>query len=246
MTTEAQPRKTIMKTKTGAAVMSLILAIVATALSVSPVAATGGSAARVAPPNSQAYGKSLTEWLGIYWRWYYSGADSAQSMVGPVKLLPLPASVCTGGFTPSDPAVCVGELEITLPAGTPFVLPLAAWVAERYQGYPSTPDDPSTPDATFIAGVSPTFSIDGREIVSDGNKAAFYVPTTAFDPIVVYPVPTSYGSVAALRFQGYGIVSPPLTVGTHVIKLDEPFIIQSPIAFGVIYDNTWIVTVTPR
>ena len=235
-----------MKPRTGAARISLVLAIVATALWVSPVADAESSAARVAPPNSQAYGKSLTEWLDIYWRWYYSGADSAQSMVGRVKLLPLPAGVCNGNWTPSDPAVCVGELEITLRPGTPFVLPLAAWIAERYQGYPTTPDDPSVPDGTFLAGVSPSFYIDGREIVSGGNKAAYYVPTTEFDPIVVYPTPSSYGSVAALRFQGYGIVSPPLSVGTHVIKLYEPYIIESPIAYGVIYDNTWIVTVTPH
>ena len=92
-------------------------------------------------------------------------------------------------------------------------------------------------------------NIDGREIVSDLNKAAYYIPSTEFNPIVVYPTPTSYGSVAALAYQGYAIVSPPLSVGTHVIKLYEPYILESPespVSLGVIYDNTWIVTVTPH
>jgi len=238
-----------MKTKPGAAVMSLILAIVATALWVTPVTAAGDKAPRIAPPNSHAFGKTLTEWMGTYWRWFYTGADSAESMVGNVKLLPLPASVCNGAGTPTDPAVCVGQLAITLRPGTPFVLPLAVWTVERYVGYPTIPDDPAIPDGAFLEGVTPSLFIDGREIVSDLNKAAYYIPSTEFNPIVVYPTPTSYGSVAALAYQGYAIVSPPLSVGTHVIKLYEPYILESPespVSLGVIYDNTWIVTVTPH
>jgi hypothetical protein len=234
-----------MKTKISAAAA---LAVVAMALWLTPPAAADRGAPRIAPPQSHAYGKTLTEWLSTYWRWVYSGADPAQSVVGRVKLLPLPAGeYVSGSGTPDDPALYRGQLAITLRPGTPFVLPLAVWTVERYQGYPTTPDDPPIPDAAFIAGVSPSLYIDGREIVSGGNKAAYYVPLTAFDPIVVYPAPTSYGSVAAVAFQGYGIVSPPLSVGTHVITLYEPYIIQSPpLSFGVIYDNTWIVTVTPH
>jgi hypothetical protein len=244
------PKETIMKTKARASVVSLVLAIVATALWVAPVAAAGSGAPRIAPPQSHAYGKTLTEWLGTYWYWGYTGADPAQSIVGHVKLLPAPAGVCdSGSFTPDDPLVCVGHLAITLRPGTPFVLPLAAWIVERYSGYPGVPDDPAIPDGVFLAGVSPILKIDGRVIVSDRNKADFYVPLTALDPIAVYPTPSSYGSVAAVAFQGYGIVSPPLSVGTHVIHLYEPYIIDSdsfPYHFGLIYDNTWIVTVTPH
>ena len=215
-----------MKTKTGAAVMSLILAIVATALWVTPAATAGDEA----PPNSHAYGRSLTEWLSTYWRWSYSGADPAQSTVGNVKLLPLPAAICNGDGTPTNPAVCVGQLAITLRPGTPFVLPLAVWTVERYAGYPTIPDDPVIADGAFFEGVTPSLSIDGREIVSDLNKAAYYVSPTEFNPIVVYPTPSSYGSVAAVAYQGYAIVSPPLSVGTHVIKLYEPYILESPVS----------------
>ncbi len=63
--------------------------------------------------------------MGIYWQWYYgTGADPAQSKVGPVQLMPLPNGTQTGGaWTPEDPAVLVGQLEITLRSGNPFRAP---------------------------------------------------------------------------------------------------------------------------
>ena len=50
---------------------------------------------------------------------------------------------------------------------------------------------------------------------------------TPFTPIVVYPAPSSYGSIAALSFQGVGIVARPLSEGVHVIHLYEPLIIPA-------------------
>lgn len=36
----------------------------------------------LAPPHSEAYGKSLAEWLSLYWRWYFGAAqDPAQSVI---------------------------------------------------------------------------------------------------------------------------------------------------------------------
>ena len=236
-----------MKTTTRRTVTSLIWAIVAASIWAGPVIAADSGAARIAPPQSHAFGKTLTDWMTLYLRWGFSGADPAQSTVGHVKFLPVPAGdYVSGSGTPDDPALYRGKLAITLRPGTPFVLPLATWTVERYVGYPSTPDDPAISDEVFLAGVSPSLYIDGRQVVSDRNSADFYVPLTAFDPIVVYPTPTSYGSVAAVAFQGYGIVSPPLSVGNHVIHLYEPYIIRTPVSLGVIYDNTWIVTVSPH
>ncbi len=212
--------------------------------------AAGKAGAQVAPPNSEAYGKSLTDWLSIYWRWYYSGSDMTQSKIGPMQLMPLPAGTyISGAGSPDDPALYVGQVEITIPAGTPFVLPEFAWAGERYEGYPAVPDDKPIPDDVLLANVHPDLTIDGKTIISDANKGAFYVPTTYFDPIVTYPAPTSYGSVAAVFFQGDGFLCLPLTPGVHVIHLYEPFVIPASVypppwtGFGVIYDNTWIVTV---
>ena len=95
-------------------------------------------------------------------------------------------------------------------------------------------------------------TIDGSTVISDANKAAFYIPPTYFDPIVMYPAPSSYGSVAAVFYQGVGFVSQPLAVGKHVIHLYEPFIIKPgdypglPAGLGLIYDNTWTINVVPR
>jgi len=232
--------------------LALVLAMAANlALAGSPD--PGSAAPRIAPPNSHAYGKSLTEWLSIYWRWAYSGADLAQSKVGNVQLMPLPAGVqISGDWSPTNPAVLVGQLEITLRPGTPFVLPEFAWVGERYDPALGLPDDPPMDNAVALGDVSIDLTIDGKTVISDANKAAFYVPPTYFDPVVVYPTPSSYGSVAAVFFQGVGFVSPPLSVGVHVIHLYEPLIIRPgdysglPSGIGVVYDNTWIVTVTAK
>ena len=235
-----------MKRKQATTMMTLVLAIAAMAFWATPAMAEDGRG--ITPPQSHAYGDTLTGWMSTYLRWMYSGADPTQSMVGHVKMLPLPVGTQVGGDgSLGDPAIYVGQLEITLRPGTPFVLPLGIWTVERYAGYPGVADDPPIPDAAFLSGVSPSLTIDGRTIVSDGNKAALYVPLTAFDPIVTYPTPTGYGSVAAVAFQGYGIVSQPLSVGMHVIHLYEPYLIDSPpFSIGVVYDNTWIVTVKPH
>jgi hypothetical protein len=232
--------------------LALVLAMAANlALAESPK--PGSAASRIAPPNSKAYGNTLAEWLSIYWRWNYSGADLAQSKVGKVQLMPMPAADQTGGtWTPEDPAVLVGKLEITLPPGTPFVLPAFAWIGERYDTVPPTPDDLPMDNAVALGTAHPVLTIDGRTVLSDENKAAFYIPPTPFDPIVEYPTPSSYGSVAAVFFQGVGFVSPPLPVGVHVIHLYEPWIIPAgaypglPNGIGLIYHNTWIVTVAPK
>ena len=198
-------------------------------------------------PNSTAQGKSLQEWFGVYWRWYYSGADSAQSKVGHVQLMPLPnGEQISGSWTPADPALLRGSLEITLSPGTPFVLPEYSWIREEYT---DGSVDPVLDDAVALAAGHPTLTIDGATVVSEQNKADFYVAATDFDPAVMYQEPSSYGSVAAISFQGVGIVGKPLAKGVHTIHLYEPLIIPAgaysglPDGIGVIYDNTWTVTV---
>ena len=174
--------------------------------------ADDGHGPGIAPAHSHAYGKSLTEWLETYRRWYYTGADPADSKVGRVQLMPLPnGTQISGSGTPADPALYRGQLDITLLAGTPFVLPEFAWVWERYNN--GTPDDVPMADAVALGAAHPRLTFDGRTVLSDANKAAYYVPDTAFDPIVVYPTPTSYGSIAALSFQSVGVVGEPMSVG---------------------------------
>ena len=227
-----------------------LLSLAGTELAGADLAANRLKSSQIAPPNSLAYGKTLTEWLTLYWRWNFTGADPAQSTVGPVQFLPLPAGeFISGSFTPTDPGLLRGSLELTLKPGTPFVLPLFAWSAERYDGYPGEPDDVPIDSAVALGSGHPTLTIDGKVVITDANKAAYFVPVTEFDPIALYPVPTDYGAVGAASFQGVGIVGTPLLPGIHVIHLHEPLILNPgdypglPDGIGVIFDNTWTITV---
>jgi hypothetical protein len=228
-----------------------LISVLAASLALAATPNPSGDEHQKGEPYSKAFGKTLTEWMGTYWRWYYgTGSDLTQSKVGRVQLMPLPTGVQAGGTgTPKDPAVYVGQLEITLQPGTPFVLPLYSWLRERYKDWPGVPDDPPLSDAVGLASGHPKLSIDGETIITDANKAAFYVPDTNFNPILVYLTPSSSGSVAAISYQGVVFVSPPLTAGTHVIQLYVPLIIEAgtyvglPDGLGIVYDNTWIVTV---
>jgi hypothetical protein len=127
------------------------------------------------------------------------------------------------------------------------VLPQFAWTRERYDPALGIPDDPAIPDDVLLAGVSPNMTLDGCTLVSDANERRFYVPPTPIDPPIVYPEPTSYGSIAIIGFQGCGIVGHPLPPGDHVIHLYEPYIIRDVpgvASFGIIYDNTWNIHVS--
>ena len=221
-------------------IMATIVALAVIGLWVVHVGADGkgaGSVApRIAPPNSKAFGKTLTEWNTIYWE---RTLTAGESKVGRVQLLPMPAGDFVGGSgTEDDPLVFAGQLEITLASGTPFVLPLFAWIGERYE---DGSEDPTIPDDELIALIHPNLTIDGKTIMSDDNKVAFYIGPTWFDQPIMYPEPDEYGAFAAIWFQGFGIVSQPLSVGEHVIHLWEPFTL--PDYPYIVYDSTLFVTV---
>ena len=223
--------------------MATIVALAVMGLWVLHVGAGGKGAGsgppRIAPPNSKAFGKTLTEWNSIYWERTLTAGDSK---VGRVRLMPLPYAEYEGGTgTEDDPLVFAGQLKITLAPGTPFVLPLIAWIGEIYDEYLNVPDDEPFPDDDFIAWIHPNLTIDGRTIISDDNKEAFYIGPIWFDQPIMYPKPSDYKSIAAIWFQGFGIVSQPLSVGEHVIHLWEPFTL--PDYPYIVYESTLIVTV---
>jgi hypothetical protein len=185
---------------------------------------------------------SLAEWFETYWRWYIGGGDD---MVGQVRLLALPeGEAISGEGTPEDPVYLKGELDIELSPGTPFVLPQYAFVLETYDPDLGLPDDECFPDDVHLAQVDPIeLTIDGMLVISNENQADFYTTCTPLDPPLMYDEPTDYGSIGAIAVQGVGFVSPPLPPGDHVIHLYEVWIV--PGIFGVIYDNTWNIHVTP-
>ncbi len=248
-------KKTNRRSSIAAGALALVFAAATTLLLAGPSPERGNIVPRISPPDSTAYGKTLTEWSSANLRWLINGSDPAQSKVGKVQFLPLPIDEVAGGSgAPDDPMVLMGEAAVILPPGAPFVLTAVAWTCERYEGYPAVADDPPMSDATFLAAIHPILTIDGQTVLSDANKAAFHITTTEFDPFIIYPGPSSYGSVVTVSFQCVSTVSPPLAVGQHVITLHLPFTVYPedyvcanyPEGFGVVYEQTWNITVSPQ
>lgn len=199
-------------------------------------AGSDGKDPLIAPPSSHAYGNTLTRWLTLYWQWFYGG-DPSQSTIGHVQLMPLPAGEYVRGdiTNPDDPAYFRGELAITVPAETPIVLPA---FSVAFLSYADGSADTPYQDDELLASVHPTLIIDGVVVLTDANKAAYYVPQTYFDP----PIPYDEG-MSIVFFQGAGVVIKPLAPGQHTIHLLEPWIF--PPNWSLVYDNTWNITVTP-
>jgi hypothetical protein len=237
-----------MKLRTMTSITAMTMAILGTGLC--PMGASDG-VPRISPPNSLAFGKTLAEWKIDYMRWVLVGPYSIQGiMVDHVLLLPyMNQEWVSGTGTPDDPAVFTGELELRLRPGTPFVFNLPAYYRERYE---NDSIDLPMPDALMLEDVNLLVTIDGRTIISHANQGEFYTPETPFDPIVEYPAPTGYHSVAALYDQGFCFVSPPLPPGKHVISVHGSWIIPAgsflgiPGGMGQEWDNTWTITVSPR
>jgi hypothetical protein len=214
-------------------------------------AARGGS-----PPQSTAFGKTLTEWMQLYWTWALGGGGDDH--VGHVKFLQLPSGEYAGGsFTYADPGVLVGHLDVSLKPGTPFVLPVSIWYGETYLPALGYPDDPPLPADLFTDPGKNLIrvSIDGKPVMDStrASVAPFYFGPAPID--VVYPAPSSYGSTAAIFVQGIGFVHEPLSVGTHKIELlaglrvpPDPTILNLnvyPDGSGIVFKNTWTITVAP-
>lgn len=213
------------------------------ALLVAAMLVVAGQAPASPPGQSNAYGKSLTEWMTLYMTWVLGG-DQADH-VGKVEFIPLPAEEpVSGSGTFEDPVLLAGEADVTLKPGSPFVLPVAVWFGEEYE---SGAVDPVLPAGVFTQSTV-TVQVDGKTVMSSDRDdlEKFYVPPTDFDPEIVYPEPTSYGSVGAVFFQGLGFVHGPLSVGTHTITVVSEIKVFDPdlgLDLGIEYVNKWNVTV---
>lgn len=192
------------------------------------------------PPQSHAFGKSLSEWFTLYWEWSLWAQVGVEKPdhVGRVKFLPLPNGEYIGGSgTVDDPAFYQGHLDLTLAPGTPFVLPVVALMGWSYDPASGLPDDPPMDASGFHYSVL----VDGRPV-----QAGYVAPVDFDEPIPLGPA--SYPGQATIFAQGYVFVHGPLSVGTHTIEL-ESGLAYSPTAdysFGAEYSNTWTITVGPH
>ena len=244
--TRLSPKRSLLARKAGIllAVAAMLSTVVPSLTAYADSKGRGRDNPLVYNPAAKVHGKSLTDWLLTYWRWSFTGADLAESVVNGVQLMPIPAEEqISGAGTAEDPALLRGRIQFTLPEGTPFVLPASAWTQERFND--GRPDELPFAEDRYLEGISPTLTIDGQVVLSDANEAAFHIPPTPFDPVVLYDEPTSYGSIGVVAIQTVGVVVKPLKKGRHVVHLYEPYIIPG-FSFGIIYDNTWEITVTEK
>jgi len=185
------------------------------------------------PPQSNAYGHSLEEWMTSYWNWYFlEGQDEATSLIGHVRLLPLPNGEYSGGEgTIDDPAVFTGLLELSLRPNNAFVLPVLAWLG--YMG-----EAPLTQEYFTTGPV--TVKLDGSTLIDQDNVGHYYYGPVALN------IPVEADTIGFA--QGISFVYHPLSVGTHTLKLDAtlryPTGGDAPLA-AVRYVNTWTIHVVP-
>jgi hypothetical protein len=185
------------------------------------------------PPQSNVFGKSLSEWMELYFTWALGG-DQADH-VGHVEFLPIPNGEYTGGEgTPEDPAIFQGHLDVALEPGAAFVLPVAVWMGWTYDPDSGIPDDPPLDPSDFYG----TVELDGRPI-----EVSYFEPVD-FDPPIPLP-PESYPGIATIYVQGLGFVHHPLAVGTHTLTLVSGMT-SDYYNFGAGYENTWTITVRPH
>ena len=147
------------------------------------------------PPQSNAFGKSLSEWFALYWDWVLWSQVGVEKpdQVGQVKFLPIPVGESNGGAgSVEDPLILVGHLDVTLKPGTAFVLPVACWAGWTYEPESGIPDDLPLVESAFYG----TVLVDGRPITSGYVAPVYYDPSISL-PSEYYPRsrrPTSKGS----------------------------------------------------
>jgi hypothetical protein len=201
----------------------------------------------VVPPGSLAFGKTLAQWEETYWTWLLTG-EPAEGKIGEVLLLPMPSADLVPGGTGSvtNPYINVGHLDLTIEAGTPFVLPITAWLGEVYQdGHTDTP----FPDSWFGTFIGADVTLDGVPVLKDVTE--YYVPATFFKEPIMYSEPTGYGSTGIVYFQGICMVCRPLAVGVHTLTnytwtLVPPGYENIVPETGIVWDNSWTITVVPK
>jgi hypothetical protein len=226
---------------------TLVYALITITLALSGTAQGGSEGSKIAPPNSNAYGQSLAEWLKQYTAWIFGGAQTPQ-LFGHV-LFPVVGGTVTGSGTLADPLIITGHGDFTFKAGTAFFTPLLYIAGESYE---DGSFDPPFPDAWW--GTYLTFAenvvLDGQTVITEAEIGKYYVPPQNFNPPLLYPEPTSYGAVGIHAVQGSALFCKPLAVGAHQISWVSSIMLPAdnglgPVEFGEIVRLSHTITVVP-
>ena len=170
------------------------VAVVAVSLLTLSLTAHAGPSPR--PPISKAFGQTVAQWQATWLSWAVGAITPptdlyGNALVNGVALLPVPNA--TGDGTPAS-------IDISLPDGEPFVVPLILVVSSSTK---VSPDD--------FKNMSLTLTLDGV-VILDSVSAFQYYSETFFNP------PLAGGTV---WLQGITITHTPLIPGQHVLQLNE-------------------------
>jgi hypothetical protein len=187
------------------------------------------SGSRVLPPNSNAFGKSLAEWL--------RASNVSPGQIEDHVLLDFQRTTenVTGSGTIADPLVFWQTAKVTLKPGTAFVSgPIQ---------YSATAPEPVIPDDYWGFG-SYTFGevvLDGRTVMSEEDCGDYYVSPQMFDPVL---------SSGVYEAQGFIFACKPLSVGAHALHMRGTVLLPAGNVFvgsefGAVFDLTVTITVAP-
>src|SRR5262245_13671322 len=132
---------------------------------------------QASPPQSKAFGKTLTEWMQLHWTWLLGGGEDH---VGRVKFLPLPdhfGDQVGGSFTYADTGILVGHVDVTLRPCSPFGLPVIVVYGETFDPALGYPDDLALPAEVFTDPSNLiTVYIDGNPVMDStlASVSPFY------------------------------------------------------------------------
>jgi hypothetical protein len=190
---------------------------------------------RVLPPNASLQGQSLGEWMELEHIYAITGApindpiyvNQVDVQVGKVMIL-------AGNWgTPRS---------VTVKAGTFLFLDIDSMWGELYAD--GSTDDPNgewfgIPISAWPSMVTSSQTLDGRPVRIDPQD--YFISTTWFDQPIPYGETSSWDSVGAVWFQGFGFLIKPLTPGVHTLTshVEDGF-------FGLSWDDTWTITVLPE
>jgi hypothetical protein len=197
------------------------------------------------PPLTNAYGKTLAEWLTLWATWNLGGDQAGQ--VGRVVFLPQPGSELIG-LDPNNPDLLIyeGSLDLTLRPGTPLVISQQMYGETYLEDFPD--DDPQILVDLGVVETSETLvRLDGVPLMqgTGAGLKKFLVGPVYFDEPIFYDEPQprvpNVNAVGAIWFQAIGFVYPPMAVGEHTLE-----IVSTLPAFNVEFRYTWHITVAPR
>ena len=194
----------------------------------------------VMPPNSKPGGLTYGEWNEEWWQWafsmpiddnpLYDTADASDGQSGKVLFLGS-SFVNEQEPLPGDTATTIVDRDVTISPGTKIFMPAFNVEVSTIEGYGGTEDEMQAQAASFLDFVSEiSVEIDG---VSVENPKQYISPSPLF-PIgplpennflqnLGYDAPEGTEGTAAAN--GYYMMLPPLSVGTHTIHYTTTVVI---------------------